>query len=129
MYERGPSARFVERRVVPLLRHLGKWVLLSLAFTYPIYLVYIGVAFGGIVFWGFLAASFAVIGVIITRLGFASNFRNWDLGVKRMSGVVLGFLVAVGFYSGLIYLRSWLIPTVILLSCIGLFLAVRRLGY
>jgi hypothetical protein len=128
MYEKGPSARFVERRVVPVLRHVGKWVLLALAFTYPIYLVYIGVAFGGIVFWAFLAGSFAVIGVIITRLGFASNFRDWDFGGKRMSGVVLGFLVAMGFYGGLIYLRTWLIPTVILLGGLGLLLAVRRLG-
>jgi hypothetical protein len=128
MYQKGPRTRFLERRIIPSLRHIGKWVLIGLAVAYPIYLVYVGVAFGGIVFWAFLAASFGAIGVIITRLGFASNFRNWDMGMKRMGGIVLGFLVAMGFYGGLIYLKTWFIPAIILLAAFGLYLAARRLS-
>jgi hypothetical protein len=110
MYQKSRRASFLERRIVPALRQVGKWVLIALAFTYPIYLVYIGIAFGGIAFWAFLAGSFAVIGVIISRMGFASNFRNWDMGWRRMGTVLLGFLAAFCFYAGLVYLKTWLIP-------------------
>ncbi len=126
MYRSG-RASFFQRRIVPMLRHLGKFGLFALAFTYPIYLVYVGLAFGGLVFWSFFAGSFAIIGVVITRLGYASNFRNWDLSFGRvMTGTVLGFLIAVGFYSGLIYLNTWLLPVVLGLLGLGLLVVLRR---
>jgi hypothetical protein len=60
------------------------------------------------------------MGFMIARLGFASNFRNCDIGMKRMGGILLGFLMAMSFCVGLFYLKTWLIPVVILLASIGL---------
>jgi hypothetical protein len=147
IYQKGPQARFFRRRIVPPLWQLGKFALIGLALTYPIYLVYIGLAFGGIAFWAFLAGSFAIIGVIISRLGFSRNFRNWDIGFRRMGAVFLGFLAAFGFYEALInlktidaaanaflfetripgvaYLQAWLVLA-ILLFIVGLYLSIRR---
>jgi len=126
MYQKGPLTGFLRRRVVPPLRQIGKFVLIGLALTYPIYLVYVGLAFGGIAFWAFLLGSFAVIGVVISRLGFAGNFRNWDMGATRIVGFLIAFLVAAGFYSGLIYLKTWFVPIVFLALGLGLFLIVKR---
>jgi len=124
---RPDRASLFQRRIVPTLRQLGKFGLFGLAFTYPIYLVYVGLAFGGLVFWSFFAGSFTIIGVVITRLGYASNFRNWDPNFRRvMAGTVLGFLIAVGFYSGLIYLKSWFLPAVLGLLGLGLLVILRR---
>jgi hypothetical protein len=127
MYKTGRRASFLERRIVPPLRQVGKWGLIILALTYPIYLVFIGLVFGGLAFWAFLVGSVAVIGLIIWRIGFSSNFRNWGgLGVKEgLAGLLLGFLIAAGFYAGLIYLKIWIIPVTLLLAGVGLYF-VRR---
>lgn len=114
MYRRGPGGRFVERRIVPALRTTGRYGLYLLAIMYPLYLVIIGIVFGGLVFWIFLAASTAVVGFALTRLGYSSNFRSWDIGFRRMIGIMLGFFLALGFYWGLIYLKAWLVPIFVL---------------
>jgi len=85
--------------------------LYGLAISYPIYLVYVGLRFGGLAFWGFLAGSIGLMGIIIARLGYASNFRNGDISLKRTLGLFLGFLLAIGFYGGLIYLRPGSSPS------------------
>jgi hypothetical protein len=54
MYEKHQNLGFLRRRILSL-RQLGKWILIALAFAYPIYLVYIGLEFGEVVFWAFLA--------------------------------------------------------------------------
>ncbi|PYX36395.1 MAG: hypothetical protein DMG75_10750, partial [Acidobacteria bacterium] len=91
MFEPRRRAGFFERRIVPALRQIGKFGLFGLTITYPIYLVYVGVAFGGLAFWSFFAGSIVAMGTIITRLGYASNFRHWDISLKRTVGVLLGF--------------------------------------
>jgi hypothetical protein len=126
LYQKGRRAGFFQRRVVAPLRQFGKFVLIGLGLTYPIYLVYIGLAFGGIAFWAFLVGSFALIGIIISRLGYAGNFRNWDMGGTRIVGFVLAFVLAAGFYAGLIYLKTWIIPITVLLGGLGLFFVRRR---
>jgi len=105
---------------------LGKFGLYALAVTYPIYLVYVGLVFGGLAFWAFFAGSIAVIGIVITRLGYASNFRHWDIGLKRTVGLLLGFPLAVGFYVGLIYLKTWLVPVSFGFAGLGLLLMLKR---
>jgi len=126
MFEPGRKASFLERRIIPSLRQIGKFGLYALAITYPIYFVYVGLAFGGLAFWSFFAGSLVVMATVITRLGYASNFRNWDISLKRTLGLFLGFVVAAGFYGGLIYLKFWFVPIAVGLIGLGIFLAVRR---
>jgi hypothetical protein len=126
MFEPGRKAGFLERRIIPLLRSIGKFALYGLAISYPIYLVYVGIAFGGLFFWGFFAGSIAIIGAVITRLGYSSNFRHWDVSLKRTVGVLLGFAIAAGFYGGLIYVKTWLIPIVIGLGVLAVLIVLRR---
>ena len=126
IFEPGRKASFLERRIVSPLRQLGKFGLYALAVTYPVYLVYVGLAFGGLAFWAFLAGSTAVMGLIIARLGYASNFRNWDISLKRTVGLFLGFPIAAGFYGGLIYLKIWFVPIAFGLVGVGLFLVLNR---
>jgi hypothetical protein len=112
-------AGLFERRLRPFFRSAGKYLLYSLAFLYPFLLVTVGIIFGGIAFWTSFAGSFAVIGLLISRLGYAKNFANWDLSLRKFGALVLAFLAAFGFYEGLINLRIWVIP---------LFAAVLSLG-
>lgn len=98
----------------------------GLAITYPIYLVYIGLAFGGLAFWGFLAASIAILGIVLARLGYASNFRHWDISFKRTLGLLLGFPLALGLYAGLIYLKTWSVPIAFGLAGVGLIVVLKR---
>jgi hypothetical protein len=127
IFEPGRKASFFERRIAPVLRQMSKFGLYGLAITYPLYLVYVGLAFGGLVFWSFFAGSLAVMGTIISRLGYSSNFRHWDISFKRTTGVLLGFVAAAGFYVGLIYLRLWFVPVALMLLGLGIFFVVRRL--
>jgi hypothetical protein len=126
IFELGRKASLFERRIIPPLRQLGKHGLYGLAITYPIYLVYVGLAFGGLAFWAFLAGSIAVMGVVITKLGYASNFRNWDISLKRTAGLLLGFPLAVGLYGGLIYLKPWFVLVALGLVGLGIVLLLRR---
>jgi hypothetical protein len=126
IFEAGRKASFYERRVFPILRQTAKFGLYGLAIAYPIYLVYVGLAFGGLVFWTFFAGSIALIGVVITKLGYAPNFRHWDISLRRTVSVFLGFALAAGFYAGIIYLKSWVLPIVLGLLVFGLLLVLRR---
>jgi hypothetical protein len=126
IFEPGRKASLFQRRILPPLRQLGKFGLYAFAITYTVYLVYVGLAYGGLAFWSFFAGSVMVMGVTITKLGYASNFRHWDLGSKRTLGVLLGFAVAAGFYVGLIYARTLFIPIAFGLIGLGVFLVWRR---
>jgi len=108
MYRKGPRAGFFERRVLPPFRQAGKFLLIGMALTYPLYLVYVGLVYGGIAFWAFFAGSFAAIAIIISKLGYAGNFRQWDIGLKKMAAVMLGFLAAFAFYAGLVNLKTFM---------------------
>ena len=124
-FQPGPKAGLLERVLRPV-RSLGKYLLFALAFAYPLYLVILGVAFGGLVFWGAFAGSIAVIGIVITKAGYSNNFRNWDIGMKKMGGLVIAFLVTLGFYFGLFYLRLLVVPVFVAVLILGLFLSIRK---
>jgi len=124
--EPGSKASFFERRILPPLRQIGKFGLYALAITYPIYLVYVGVAYGGLAFWSFFAGSIMIMGATITKLGYASNFRHWDIGMKRTVGVILGFVVATSFYAGLVYARILFVPVALGLIGLGVFFVWKR---
>lgn len=126
MFEKGPKPGFVERRILPTLKNLGKYGLIGLALTYPLYLVYIGLVYGGLAFWSFLFGSSAVIGVILWKLGFAAHYASWGTSYKSMIGVIGAGFVAIGFYIGLFYLKTWLLPIAFALSAVGFFFVLRR---
>jgi hypothetical protein len=126
IFEVSRKASFFERRVFPVLRQIVKFGLYGLAISYPIYLVYVGLAFGGLVFWTVFTGSIALIGAVITKLGYASNFRHWDVSLRRTISVFLGFVVAAGFYAGIIYLKSWVLPIVLGPLVFGLLFVLKR---
>ena len=104
------KAGFLERHVLGLLRSIGGYSLLSLAFAYPIVLVYLGVAYGGLVFWGSFAGSVILMVALMRGLGFEKNFANKDISWKRTAAIPISFLMALAFILGLVYLRLWFIP-------------------
>jgi hypothetical protein len=126
MYDKGRKAGFLERRLLPIFKSVGRFGLIGLALTYPLYLVYVGVAYGGLAFWSFLVGSMAIIGLVLWKLGFASHYSSWDIGFKRMVGAVAGFVVAMGFYMGLIYAKTWMLPISFALLGVGVFIILRR---
>ncbi len=90
---------------------VGKIVLFLLLFSYPILLVYTGIQYGGIVFWSTLGGSFIIIGLILSKAGYAGNFhsRNGSLA-KGLAGIALALIVMVAFYLGLFNFRVMMIP-------------------
>ena len=94
--------------------------------AYPLGLVTVGLVYGGAVFWVTFFGSIAAIGIIITKAGYARNFQHWDISFRKMGGMVVAFFMALGFYLGLIYLKIWLIPVVVLFVGIGLILAMKK---
>lgn len=71
-------------------------------------------------FWSLLAGSFAIIGLVITKTGYAKNFAHWDISLRKFGGLFLSFLAAFVFYEGLIHFNFWVIP---------MFVAVLGLGF
>jgi len=118
MFEPGRKAGFFERYFSWWLKQIGKYALYTIAFFWPLLVVSIGVAFGGLAFWGSFLASFAIIGFLITKLGYAANFANWNVSNTKFAGLIFAFAAAMGFYLGLIYLKIWLFP--IVLGVLGL---------
>ncbi|OLD09495.1 MAG: hypothetical protein AUI95_00815 [Crenarchaeota archaeon 13_1_40CM_3_52_4] len=106
-----PKVRSSLRRLTASVRSIGKIVLFLLLFSYPILLVYTGIQYGGIVFWSMLGGSFIVIGLILSKGGYAGNFqsRNGSLA-KGLAGIALALIVMVAFYLGLLNLRVMMIP-------------------
>ncbi len=51
----------------------------------------------------------------------------WGLN-DFFGGIFLGFLVAAGFYAGIIYFKIWLVPIALGLFGLGLLLVLRRAG-
>ncbi len=127
LYQKGQEAGLFESRIVPMLRQVGRFSLISLALAYPLALVVIGIVYGGLVFWSFFAGSVVAIYFIISKLGFAPRFRSQGQGFRAILGIIGGSILAAGFYEGLFVLKTWLIPAVIGLSAVGIFFVLRRL--
>lgn len=127
MYARRDEPGYFQRRIAGPLRSAGKVALFALALTYPFYLVYVGLAYGGLAFWSFFLGSTAIIGILLTRLGFAPNYRHWGQGYWSFIGLAGGFLAAVGFYASVIYLKLWYPVPLTLALGIGVYFLQRKL--
>jgi hypothetical protein len=124
-FQPGRKASILERILTPF-RSLGKYLLFALALAYPLCLVILGVAFGGLVFWGAFAGSIALMGLVITKAGYAKNFQNWDIGFRKMGALVIAFLATLGLYLGLIHLRLIVIPIFAAILVLGLLVMIIR---
>jgi hypothetical protein len=99
------------QRIVTVLKSLSKGALLTTLFAYPVVLVYVGVAYGGIVFWGFLGASFVTVGVVLSRTGYSRNFDGVQGSMARMLvALTIAFVLVVGFYLGLLLFKLMIVP-------------------
>jgi len=118
----------VERMIVQPVRSMGKMFLVGLAFAYPVLLVLTGIVFGGFAFWATLGGSFLFIYLLLSRLGLARNFQSWDISLKRsIPALSLGFLLALGFYLGIIYLKVWFLAVVFAALSMGvLYISTRK---
>ncbi len=98
-------------RIRDLVVSLGRRAFILLLFSYPLLLIYVGLAYGGVAFWGLFAGSFAAMGLFLWKLGYAKNFdsSNPRLG-KQLLGLILGFVAVMGFYEGLFHLGVWILP-------------------
>jgi hypothetical protein len=126
MFKLGRRAGSLERYILPVVKSLGKYVLYSIAIFYPITLAVVGLVYGGFVMWGYFAVSVAVIGLLISRLGYARNFASWDVSSRKFAAIVVAFIAALGFFAGIIYLKVWFLPIVFAVLVSGLVLTVKR---
>ena len=125
LYEHGRSK--ITDRVKELLRSLGKALFYLGFFLYPLALVITGVVFGGLVFWSIFSGSVIVISVILARLGFSRTFAQRDFPfIRSLIGLCAAFLVALGFFLGLISLQWWIVPIVGTIAVLGLAVGLRR---
>ena len=125
IFQPGRKATLPERVAQPF-KDIAKYLIFALAMAYPLGLVTVGLVYGGVVFWATFFASIAAIGIIITKAGYARNFQHWDISLRKMGGLVVAFFMALGFYLGLIYLKTWMIPVVALIMGLGLILIMRK---
>ena len=114
-------------KIISMVRTFGKYVSFGLLLLYAPVLVALGIVYGGLVFWGTLVGSVALIGLMLKKLGYAQNFASWNprLG-RQLLAIVLGFLPAAGLYEGLFTLRLWLLPIAFVLAALGLVFAMRK---
>jgi hypothetical protein len=112
------KAKFQERYLVEPLKSLGRYVFFGALFAYPVALVIVGVEFGGLVFWSSFLGSVALIGLAIDKLGYSRNFQNWDVALGRIRGLLVAFLLVLGFYFGIIYLKVWLAPVTVIAAAV-----------
>jgi hypothetical protein len=124
-FQPGPRAGILERIRTPF-RSLGRYLLYALALTYPLYLVILGIAFGGLVFWTAFVGSIALMGIIITKAGYARNFQNWDISLSKMGALVLAFMATLALYLGIIHLRLLVVPIFAAILVVGLLIYVLR---
>jgi hypothetical protein len=126
MYNRGTGRSRAGWFTDPL-RSLVKSVLISLFFAYPLIVVFIGVVYGGIFYWGSLAGSFVLLGLFLWKTGYAKNFEAWNprLG-KQLVALVGGFALVMGFYLSLFNARLWLVPISLGLGIGALIIIWRR---
>ena len=77
---------------------VGKILGIVLLIAYPVLLTILGVEYGGLVFWGILAGSLAVTGLLLQRLGYAKRFGSRDTRfLRKLVALFLAFVVIVCF--------------------------------
>ncbi len=121
-----PKASFLKRHLLGRLRSLGKYTLYSLAFSYPVVLVSLGIIFGGLVFWTALVGSIAFMWLLIKKAGYANNFSDWGVGNKRFLGLFGAAGLVIAFFYGLTHTRELFLPIFGGLLVITLVVGVRQ---
>jgi len=120
------KAGLFERHILAHARSLGKYMLYSLAFAYPLILVTLGVMFGGLVFWASFAGSMFLFWYVIKKAGYSANFATWDIGYKKFVGLVAAFAIYASLIYGLLIIRLWVVPIFGAALVIALVVGVRR---
>jgi hypothetical protein len=111
------------QHLVARFKSLTKGALLLFLFAYPVLLVYLAIAYGVIVFWGSLAGSFVVVGVVLSRTGYSRNFDRVEGSMARgLIALAVAFVSIVGFYFGLLQFKLLMIP--IFLGVLGVAMAL-----
>jgi hypothetical protein len=99
------------QRLVSVLKSLSRGSLLLFLFAYPLLMVYIGIAYGAIVFWISLGGSFVIVGVVLSRTGYSRNFDRVDGSMaKGLIALAIAFASIVGFYLGLLQFKLLMVP-------------------
>jgi hypothetical protein len=88
-----------------LARSIGKTVGILLLIAYPVLVVVLGVEYGALVFWGTLAGSVAVVGLLLQRLGYARRFGSQD--PKLLRQLVALFLAFAVIASIIVVASLW----------------------
>ena len=104
------KAGLFERYVRERLKQAGKLAMFTIAFLWPVLVIAVGLMFGGLAFWATFVGSFALIGLLLKKFGYAPVFANWNVSNTKFAGVLVAFLIAMGSYLGLIYLKIWFVP-------------------
>src|SRR5215467_13332114 len=90
-------------------KSLAKFGFFGLLLIYPLGMVISGLIFGAFFFWSSFVGSLALIGFVIWKAGYASNFAAWNPDFRRqILGLTVGFLLTAGLYIGLITLLQHL---------------------
>ncbi len=128
MYESQSKPKSFWTRLLGRLKASVGFVALTILFAYPLVLVYLGLVYGWLGFWGSFLGSVLVIGIIIKRTGYAKHFENAGSGsfFTGILGISLGFVIAVSMYEGLFILKSWIFPVVVLLLLAGLGYKIKK---
>ena len=130
LFQHGPEASFLERHVLRRVRSTARLMLFGAAFAYPFVLISLGISYGAIVFWAGFAGSAVIMGLIITKAGYAKNFAGWDIGYRRFVALPVGFAIAFGAYLGLLYSPIGSLTVVVLAGVLALvfLLKIRRMS-
>ncbi len=122
MYQSSGHPKSLGSRVASRLRGLGTIGLFTLLIVYPVGLIYMGLVYGWLGFWGTFLGTLSIIGLVLHRAGYSGNFSQAGTGtpLRAIAGLFLAFIVTVGFYEWLFILRSLVFPIIILFVTIGL---------
>jgi hypothetical protein len=93
-----------------LARSLGKSVGIVLLIAYPVMLTVLGIEYGGLVFWGTLAGSLAVIGLLLQRLGYARRFQSQDPRLLRQLAALSIAFAAIASILLVLWATRGLLP-------------------
>ena len=123
IFQPGPKTSLPRRFIVEPAKQLTKLVLIIAILTYPVSLPLLGILFGGLVFWGAFAGSLGLITLVLYKTGYAKNFDAWNPSlIKQMIGLSGGFMMAAGFFLGLVYLKTWMVPVIFGFAGLGMVL-------
>ena len=127
IFKPGPQDTKLRSRIAGLAKSIGRSAFFLFLFIYPLTLVISGILYGGLVFWSLTIGSLGVIGLILWKGGYAGNFSGRNPSLKRqIPALFIAFLMALGFYAGLIILKIWLLPIVITILVLSLAVTLRK---